>query len=63
MIEKMADETLVWLVRYRFKKEIQQLSEAIRNAQENQDSELLEELLYKKADLNKYLADLNIGDT
>jgi DNA primase len=63
VIEKIADEMLVWLVRYRFKKEIKQLSEEIRIAQENQDSKLLEELLYRKADLNKYLADLNIGDT
>ncbi len=63
VIEEMVEETLVWLVRYRFKKEIQQLSENIRTAQENQDSELLEELLHRKADLNKYLADLNIGDT
>ena len=63
VIEKMADEMLVWLVRYRFKKEIQQLSEEIRTAQENQDSKLLEELLLRKAELNKYLASMNIGDT
>jgi len=63
VIEKMADEMLVWLVRYRFKKEIQQLSEKIRTAQENQDSELLEELLLRKAELNKYIASMNIGDT
>jgi DNA primase len=63
VVEKMADEMLVWLVRYRFKKEIQQLSEEIRTAQENQDSKLLEELLLRKAELNKYLASMNIGDT
>jgi len=59
----MADEMLVWVVRYRFKKEIQQLSEEIRTAQENQDSKLLDELLLRKAELNKYLASMNIGDT
>jgi hypothetical protein len=53
---------LVWLVRYRFKKEIQQLSEEIRDAQQNQDQKLLEELLLKKADLNKYLGSMNVGD-
>jgi len=63
VIEKMADEMLVWVVRYRFKKEIQQLSEEIRTAQENQDSKLLDELLLRKAELNKYLASMNIGDT
>jgi len=63
VIEKMADEMLVWLVRYRFKKEIQQLSEEIRTAQENQDSKMLEELLLRKAELNKYLGSMNIGDT
>jgi hypothetical protein len=60
--ENMAEEMLVWLVRYRFKKEIQQLSEEIRNAQQNQDQELLEELLLRKAGLNKYLASMNVGD-
>ncbi|KPJ99743.1 MAG: hypothetical protein AMJ60_03905 [Desulfobacterales bacterium SG8_35] len=60
--ENMADEMLVWLVRYRFKKEIQQLSEEIRKAQQNQDQELLEELLLRKAGLNKYLASMNVGD-
>ena len=63
VIEEMADEMLVWLVRYRFKKEIQQLSDEIRTAQENQDSKLLDELLLRKAELNKHMADMNIGDT
>ncbi|MDX1775719.1 MAG: DNA primase [Desulfobulbales bacterium] len=58
----MAEEMLVWLVRYRFKNEIQQLSEEIRQAQQNQDQKLLEELLLRKADLNKYLASMNVGD-
>ena len=61
--DNMAEEMLVWLVRYRFKKEIQQLSEEIRNAQQNEDQKLLEELLFRKAELNKYLASMNIGDT
>jgi DNA primase len=60
--ENMAEEMLVWLVRYRFKIEIQQLSEEIRNAQQNQDEKLLEELLLRKAALNKYLASMNVGD-
>ncbi|MBW2466053.1 MAG: DNA primase [Deltaproteobacteria bacterium] len=63
VIEKMAEEMLVWLVRYRFKKEINQLSEEIRSAQEKKNSELLEELLHRKAELNKYLASMNIGDS
>lgn len=63
VIEEMAEEMLVWLVRYRFKKEIKQLSEEIMSAQENNDVELLEELLHRKADLNKYLASMNIGDS
>jgi hypothetical protein len=58
----MAEEMLVWLVRYRFKKEIQQLSEGIRKAQQDQDQKLLEELLLRKAELNKYLASMNVGD-
>jgi DNA primase len=62
LTEDMAEEMLVWLVRYRFKKEIQQLSEEIRNAQQNQDQKLLEELLLRKADLNKHLAEMNVGD-
>jgi DNA primase len=62
LTENMAEEMLVWLVRYRFKKEIQQLSEEIRNAQQNQDQKLLEELLLRKAELNKYLASMNVGD-
>jgi len=63
VIGNMADEMLVWLVRYRFKKEIQQLSKELRAAQENQDSKLLDELLLRKAELNKYLGSMNIGDT
>jgi DNA primase len=62
LAENMAEEMLVWLVRYRFKKEIQQLSEEIRMAQKNQDQKLLQELLLRKAELNKYLASMNIGD-
>ena len=53
MAENMAEEMLVWLVRYRFKKEIQQVSEEIHTAHE---------LLHRKAELNKYLASMNIGD-
>ncbi len=60
--EKMAEEMLVWLVRYRFKKEIKQLSDDIGSAQQNQDEKLLEELLFRKAELNKYLASMNVGD-
>jgi DNA primase len=60
--ENMAEEMLVWLVRYRFKKEIQQLSEDIRSAQQSQDQKRLEELLHRKAELNKYLASMNVGD-
>ena len=63
VIENMADEMLIWLVRYRFKKEIKQLSEELRTAQENKDSKLLEELLLRKAELNKYLGSMNVGDT
>jgi DNA primase len=63
LAEEMAEEMLVWLVRYRFKKEIKQLSEEIRNAQQNQDQKLLEELLLRKAELNKYLASMNVGDS
>jgi DNA primase len=62
LAENVADEMLVWLVRYRFKKEIQQLSEEIRKAQQNKDKKLLEELLLRKAELNKYLASMNVGD-
>jgi len=62
LAENMAEEMLVWLVRYRFKKEIQQLSEEIREAQHSQDQKLLEQLLHKKDELNKYLASLNVGD-
>jgi DNA primase len=63
VIDEMAEEMLVWLVRYRFKKEINLLSEEIRTAQENQDSKLLDELLLRKAELNKYLGSMNIGDS
>ena len=63
VVEKMADEMLVWLVRYRFKKEIKQLSDDIRSAQENRDAGLLEKLLQRKAELNKYIAEMNIGDS
>ena len=62
LADNMAEEMLVWLVRYRFKKEIRQLSEEIRNAQQNKDQKLLEELLLRKAELNKYLASMNVGD-
>jgi DNA primase len=63
VVGKMAEEMLVWLVRYRFKKEIRQLSEEIRAAQESRNADLLAELLHRKADLNKYLASMNIGDS
>ncbi len=62
LTENMAEEMLVWLVRYRFKKEIQQLSEEIRNAQQNQDHKLLGELLLRKAELNKHQNSMNVGD-
>ena len=62
LIEKMAEEMLVWLVRHRFKKEITQLSEDIREAQLKEDQKLLEELLQKKAELNKYLGAMDTGD-
>ena len=62
LIEKMAEEMLVWLVRHRFKKEITQLSEDIREAQLKEDQKLLEELLHKKAELNKYLGAMDTGD-
>jgi uncharacterized membrane protein (DUF106 family) len=58
----MAEEMLVWLVGYRFKKEIQQLSEEIRNAQQNQDHKLLGELLLRKAELHKHQNSMNVGD-
>jgi DNA primase len=62
LIDEMAAEILVWLVRYRFKKEIQQLSEEIRNAQQNKAYEQLDKLLLRKAELNKYLASMNDGN-
>jgi len=60
--EKMADEMLVWLVRYRFKKEIEQLSRDIRDAQQAQNNDLLEELVIRKAELNKYIGSMDGGD-
>jgi DNA primase len=62
LAENLAEEMLVWLHRYRFKKEIQQLSQDIQSAQQNQDQKLLEELLLRKTELNKYLASMNVGD-
>lgn len=62
VIGQMVDEMLTWLVKYRFKKEITQLTSEIRAAQENRDSKLLEELLLRKAELDKYLGSLNNGD-
>jgi hypothetical protein len=62
VIEQLAKEMLVWLHRYRFKKEVQELSEAIRTAQDENNAKQLEELLLQKARLNKQLAELNIGD-
>jgi DNA primase len=61
MGEEMAEEMLVWLVRYRFKKEIEQLSRDIRAAQQAQDNERLEELIIRKAELNKYIASMDGG--
>ncbi len=61
LTDEMAEEVLIWLVRYRFKKEIRQLSEEIQNAQQNQDHKQLEELLLRKAALNKHLASMNYG--
>jgi len=62
LAENMAEEMLVWLVRYRFKKEIQQLSQELRNAQQNDDQKLLEKLMLRKAELNKLMASINDGD-
>jgi len=62
VIEEMADEMLVWLVRHRFKKEIKQLTDEIRTAQEDQDPKLLEGLVIRKAELDKCLGSLNNGD-
>jgi DNA primase len=61
MGEEMAEEMLVWLVRYRFKREIEQLSRDIRAAQQAQDSERLEELIIRKAELNKYISSMDGG--
>ena len=63
VIDKMAEEMLVWLVRFRFKKEIEQLSAEIRDAQQKQDQYLLDELLHRKVELNRYLATMNVGDS
>ncbi len=62
VVKKVAEEMLVWLVRYRFKKEIEQLSADIRRAQQKQDQQLLEELLIRKAELNKHLATMHGGE-
>jgi DNA primase len=59
--EEMAEEMLVWLVRHRFKNEIEQLSSDIRAAQQAQNSEKLEELIIRKAELNKYIASMDGG--
>jgi DNA primase len=61
--KEMAEEMLVWLVRYRFKKEIQQLSADIRSAQQKQDQELLHDLLRRKAELNRHLASMQSGES
>ena len=63
VVKEMAEEMLVWLVRYRFKKEIEQLSVEIRNAQQQQDQELLEDLLRRKAELNRHLATMHSGES
>ena len=62
LAEKMAEEMLVWLVRYRFKKEIEQVSREIRDAQQAQDNDLLEELVIRKAELNRYIVSMDDGD-
>ena len=62
LAEKMAEEMLVWLVRYRFKKEIEQVSRGIRDAQQAQDNDLLEELVIRKAELNRYIVSMDDGD-
>jgi hypothetical protein len=54
---------LIWLVRYRFKREIQQLSADIRSAQQKQDQDLLHDLLRRKAELNRYLASMHSGES
>ena len=58
---EMAEEVLVWLMRFRFKKEIGQLSEDIRQAQHSGDQQRINELLQRKAELNKHLAAMNDG--
>jgi DNA primase len=63
VVKEMAEEMLVWLVRYRFKKEIEQLSAEIRNAQQQQDQKLLEELLRRKTELNRHLATMHSGES
>ena len=62
VVKKVAEEMLVWLVRYRFKKEIEQLSADIRRAQQKQDQQLLDELLIRKAELNRHLATMHGGE-
>ena len=62
VVKKMAEEMLVWLVRYRFKKEIEQLSADIRMAQQKQDQQQLDELLRRKAELNRHLATMHSGE-
>lgn len=61
--ENMAEEMLAWLVRDRFKKEIQQLSKDIRGAQQNQDQERLNDLLLRKAALHKHISSINVRDS
>jgi len=58
-----AEEMLVWLVRDRFRKEIAQLSAEIRSAQQQQDHKLLEDLLRRKAELNRHLASMQSGES
>jgi DNA primase len=63
VVKEMAEEMLVWLVRFRFKKEIEQLSAEIRSAQQQQDQKLLEDLLRRKAELNRHLATMHGGES
>jgi DNA primase len=59
--DEMAEEVLIWLMRYRFNKEIRELSEEIRTAQQNGDGDRLDELLHRKVELNKRLAAMSDG--
>lgn len=59
--EEMAEEVITWLKHYRFKKVIKKLSEEIRSAQQNGDQERLEELLLRKAELNRQQAAVSDG--